>query len=115
MCIGLLTTDISGLAFESHAALKAVIKLQLPIVWGKLLCCLNSFPVQREKMSKSRLLQVFLRSEKFSCLIALDKLKMQKEVPTSLRISGEISHKLKPIESYLAVFPLSTLCSSSVV
>lgn len=65
-------------------------------------------------MGKSKLHQVLLRSEKFSCFIAQDKLKMQ-HVPTSLRISREISHKLKQIESYLAVFPFSTLCSLSVV
>lgn len=111
--IGPLTTDKSGPAFECPAALKAAVKLQLPILWGKLWCCLNffSFPVEREKTGKSKLLRVLLRSEKFSCFIALDVLKMQQQVPTSLRISREISHKLKQIESYLAVFPLSTLCS----
>lgn len=41
--IGLLTTDKSGPAFEFPAALKAAVKLQLPILWGKLQCCLNFF------------------------------------------------------------------------
>lgn len=101
----------------SPAALEAVVRFRLLVLWGKLQCLLKlvSFPVHREKMSKSKLLQVLLRSEKFSCFIALDKLKMQQQVPTSLRKSREISHKLKQIESYLAVFPLSTLCSLSVV
>lgn len=103
----------SGPAFESPAALKTVGRLQLPIEWGKLQCCLNKFSCIKGKDS-SKLLWVLLRSEKFSCFIALDKLKMQ-QVPTSLRISREISHKLKEIESYLAVFPLSTLYSLSVV
>lgn len=96
------------------------VKLQLPILWGgKLKCCLNffPFPVQREKDRQKQADLGFaeIREIKFSYFIALDKLKMQQQVPTSLRISREISHKLKQIESYLAIFPLSTLCSLSVV
>lgn len=41
--IGLLTTDQSGPAFECSAALRAADKIQLPILWGKLQCCLNFF------------------------------------------------------------------------
>lgn len=103
-----------GQRFESPAALNAVGKLQFPLQWGKLQCCLNTFSWAKGKTDSSKLLWVLLRSEKFSCFIALDKLNTQ-QVPTSLRISREISHKLKEIESYLAVFPLSTLCSLSVV
>lgn len=109
MHIGFLTNDKSGPAFESPIALKAVSKLLLLIQWGKLQCCLNTFSCVKGKDS-SKLPWALLRSGKFSCFIALDKLKMQ-QVPTSLRISREISHKLKEIESYLAVFPLSTLYS----
>lgn len=41
--IGLLTNGKSGPAFGSPAALKAVGRLQLPVQWGKLQCCLNAF------------------------------------------------------------------------
>lgn len=39
----------SGPAFESPAALKAVGRLQLPIEWGKLQCCLSKFSCKKGK------------------------------------------------------------------
>ena len=42
MYIGLLTTDKSGPVFE-FPALKAAGKLQLPVLWSTLQCCLNFF------------------------------------------------------------------------
>lgn len=47
--IGLLTNGKCGPAFESPAALKAVGKLQLPVPWGKLQCCSNSFSCVKGK------------------------------------------------------------------
>lgn len=43
MYVGLLTTDKSGPGFESPAALKAAVDLQMPTLWGKLQCFLNVF------------------------------------------------------------------------
>lgn len=49
MHVGLLTNGKSGPAFESPAALKAVGKLGLPVQWGELQRCLNTFSCVKGK------------------------------------------------------------------
>lgn len=55
MYVGLFTNGKSGPGFESPAALKTVGKLQLPIQWGKLQCCLNTFLCKGKRQQQAAL------------------------------------------------------------